>query len=572
MDDVTARIAIAVQNGDSLRQIGKVKKGIREISDQRMRDLRLAQSSAKLELAEYNSMIAAQKAYNAEIRMSGTEKRIRFRKSEGAGAGEIEKMTRLYDKQRETYLKAQAAEASANIAAYQAKVSHDNLKRSLSENVSVAKTATRGMREYSASTIAARSASRLLGIDIGEGVNPAMIKMGVIVAGAASAMKLAGLAMEYYTDKARYAAELSHRNLDSVSEANTRFKEQADKQREVIDSITNLQNKERLSNVEKLEMSKLLKELKIDYHALGGEIDATTGKIANWDKVSAVARKQMLAEEISNLEREIKQISADRQEIMKTLSGENGVAAWLYDTARRNFNYTPYGRIGNALMEATGLHEILREPVKQLTTSEERRLVTEELTRYNEIGEKQSSLYERLENARKQLAEFDTEESKAAKSKADDLAKAINKEREQLKIQELRLKGREREAKIIEIFSKWEEKRGKYGNIVDELKMRDLNLYDMEIVKQRFAEYAEIARDRFKYRQTAQSSVLANSLEGARLQSRMMIQNSGVNLSNNPQKITAEQSKKQTTLLEEVRNLLDDFVNNTTPISTRPVR
>lgn len=223
-------------------------------------------------------------------------------------------------------------------------------------------------------------------------------------------------------------------------------------------------------------------------------------------------------------------------------------------------------------MEATGLHEILREPVKQLTTSEERRLVTEERKRYNEIGEKQSSLYERLENARKQLAEFDTEESKAAKSKADDLAKAINKEREQLKIQELRLKGREREAKIIEIFSKWEEKRGKYGNIVDELKMRDLNLYDMEIVKQRFAEYAEIARDRFKYRQTAQSSVLANSLEGARLQSRMMIQNSGVNLSNNPQKITAEQSKKQTTLLEEVRNLLDDFVNNTTPISTRPVR
>lgn len=82
----------------------------------------------------------------------------------------------------------------------------------------------------------------------------------------------------------------------------------------------------------------------------------------------------------------------------------------------------------------------------------------------------------------------------------------------------------------------------------------------------------KIADDIFRYRETTQSAILANSLEGARLQSRMMIQNSGVNLSNNPQKITAEQSKKQTTLLEEVRNLLDDFVNNTTPISTRPVR
>lgn len=572
MDDVTARIAIAVQNGDSLRQIGKVKNGIKEISDQRMRDLRLAQSSAKLELAEYNSMIAAQKAYNAEIRMSGTEKRIRFRESEGAGAGEIEKMTRLYDKQRETYLKAQAAEASANIAAYQAKVSHDNLKRSLSENVSVVKTATRGMREYSVSTIAARSASRLLGIDIGEGVNPAMIKMGVIVAGAASAMKLAGLAMGYYTDKARYAAELSHRNLDSVSEANARFKEQADKQREVIDSITNLQHKAQLSNVEILEMSKLLKELKFDYRALGGEIDATTGKMANWDEVSVAARKDLLNKEIRNLKREIKQISIDRKEMMKTLSGENGIAVWLYDKARGNFNYTPYGRIGNMLMEATGLQGILRESVKQITTAEERGYIEREKERYEKKGDEQASLFERLGVAEKQLAGIDEAASKAAKKRADDLAKAINKEREQLKIQELRLKGREREAKIIEIFSKWEEKRGEYGNIVDELKMRDLNLYDMEIAKQRFAEYAEIARDRFKYRQTAQSSVLANSLEGARLQSRMMIQNSGVNLSNNPQKITAEQSKKQTTLLEEVRNLLDDFVNNTTPISTRPVR
>lgn len=552
MDDVTARIVIAAQAGDSLRQIGKVKNGIREISDQRMKDLRLAQSAARLELAEFNSMIAAQKAYKAEIHMSGTEKRLNFRKGEGASAGEIEKMTKLYDKQRETYLKAQAAEASANLAAYQAKLSHDNLKRSLSENVDVTRKATRGMREYSASTIAARSASRLLGINIGEGVNPAMIKMGVIVAGAASAMKLVGLAMEYYTDKARYAAELSHRNLDSVSEANARTKEQADKQRELINSITNLQDKERLSNVEKLEMSRLLKELKIDYHALGGEVDATTGKIANWDKISAAARKQMLTKEISNLEREIKQISADRQEIMKTLSGENGAAVGFYDTLRKISNYTPAGYVSDLIREKIGLNEIGRDFAKSLTTSEERRLIAEEQRRYDEIGKRQSSLYGRLGNMRKQLAEFDTEESKAAKSKADDLTYEINKEREQLKIQELRLKGREREAKIIEIISKWEEKREKYGNIVDELKMRELNLYDAEVAKQRFAEYAEVARERFKYRPTTQSSVLANSLEGARLQSRMLIQNGGMNLSSNPQKELVSETKKVVSTVTDI--------------------
>ena len=92
--------------------------------------------------------------------------------------------------------------------------------------------------------------------------------------------------------------------------------------------------------------------------------------------------------------------------------------------------------------------------------------------------------------------------------------------------------------------------------------MRDLNLYDMEIVKQRFAEYAEIARDRFKYRQTAQSSVLANSLEGARLQSRMMIQNSGVNLSNNPQRELVSETKKVVSTVTDIYTKLLEFSTN----------
>ena len=81
----------------------------------------------------------------------------------------------------------------------------------------------------------------------------------------------------------------------------------------------------------------------------------------------------------------------------------------------------------------------------------------------------------------------------------------------------------------------------------------------------------EISKAANLFQQTAQSATFAGSLEAARLQSRMMLGASGINLSDNPQKTTAEQSKKQVALLEELRTRLDSIITGIDGISTQTV-
>ncbi len=104
MEDVNAVIVIAAEAGDSLRQINSVRGSIANISDARMNDLRITQAKTKLELAEYKSAIAAQKAYNAEIKMEGAQTRLIFIKSNGASPKEIQRISKMVDDLRLNYL------------------------------------------------------------------------------------------------------------------------------------------------------------------------------------------------------------------------------------------------------------------------------------------------------------------------------------------------------------------------------------------------------------------------------------------------------------------------------------
>lgn len=565
MDDVTARIAIAVQAGDSLRQIGRVQEGIKGITDQRLKDLRLAQSAAKLELAEYKSMLAAQKSYNAEIHMTGTEKRIKFRKSAGAKPDELEKMTRLYDKQRETYLKAQSAEASANLVAYQAKVSHDNLKKSLSDTANATGKAAKGMREYSASTIAARSASRLLGIDIGEGVNPSMIKMGIIAAGVASAVKLAKFEYDRFIDNLRYESKIAYQNYEENRKLSDSHQELAEKTRSSFSVLEQLNSQEILSHVDRFKAGEIIKTLGDRYKDLGINVDAATGGITNFFDVYGKGEEILRKQRIEDINRELRSL----KEAQKRFETQRDESSFNVGDAYRKTNefiarFIPYGD----KMLQTGITEKFSRSIglNDFGIGGEA-AIGEAANKINEISDKREKLTRELMRLNKYdpAAYFHG----LGEAEDDDLKKAINKQREQYRIESLRLRGKEREAKLAEITAKWEDKRFKYKGAADEFIKAEMALYDQGIEKRRKETVAEIARERFKFQPTAQNSVFADSLEALRLQSRVMTQSSGMNLSNNPQKVTAEQSKKQTNILEEVRDLLDAFINNATLISSR---
>lgn len=72
----------------------------------------------------------------------------------------------------------------------------------------------------------------------------------------------------------------------------------------------------------------------------------------------------------------------------------------------------------------------------------------------------------------------------------------------------------------------------------------------------------KIADDIFRYRETTQSAILANSLEGIRLQSRQFINNS-------PQMQLVNQGKRTIALLEKVERSLTKMNQNGTALTFR---
>ena len=214
MEDVTARIVIAAEAGKSLKEISQVENGLNKIYDSRQKDLMLAQAKAKLELAEYKSMTAAQAAYNAEIHKEGALKRLNYRKSRGADADEIAELTKQYQSLNGQYLKLAQAESTANLEAYNSKVQYDNLSQALENLSTKSDKVGNKTKDLTGRISASRAASRLFGLDIDNGMNPALVKAGIIAAGAISTLKILIFYYDQFLQKAKDAAEIDEEKKD----------------------------------------------------------------------------------------------------------------------------------------------------------------------------------------------------------------------------------------------------------------------------------------------------------------------------------------------------------------------
>lgn len=111
-----------------------------------------------------------------------------------------------------------------------------------------------------------------------------------------------------------------------------------------------------------------------------------------------------------------------------------------------------------------------------------------------------------------------------------------------------------RRQKLNERFAKWVERpeRKDRGGVGDKTTSRNDFVVSMK----------KIANDIFRSRETTQSAILANSLEGIRLQSRQFINNS-------PQMQLVNQGKRTIALLEKVERSLTKMNQNGTPLTFR---
>ena len=319
MEDVNARIVIAAEAGNSLKSIKSVKKGISEITDSRLNDLKITQAKAKFELAEYRSMIAAQKAYNAEIKLEGAIKRLNFRKSNGAGRNELERMASQVEELRGNYLSLANAESAANLQAYQAKVAVDQLTNSMRNNKQQTEKAASGLKKFF-SGAGARTFGRLAHTDVGSGTNMDLLKQGILVAGFMSVLKITKTLMAKAQENKIYELKLASDNTNSLFEVAKQNREAANNRQAAVESLEKYQGIEQLSALDSYEMSLQIKKLGGDYKDLGLQIDKTTGTIKNYDEFVAKSSRLEIDKEIAEINSQLILIKKERQNLNKIIS------------------------------------------------------------------------------------------------------------------------------------------------------------------------------------------------------------------------------------------------------------
>ena len=471
--------------------------------------LKIEQAAARKVTAEYRQQRAELALLRAEQKFNSANQNLFSAKLNKDDPRRILALSNAAEEYKRRWTAAQQVAADAAISARKAEEEYQSLVKPLEQSGDAAENSSKKIEKLSVKTLAMRVAARRLGVDIGDGVNPNMLRLGAYAAVAGMALKVARVYVDQFYESLKYGSEIAKLNREENKFVTDRLLEQVSKERSAIDSIDELQKKERLSNVEKLKMSNLLKELSSDYKNLGLEIDAATGKISGWDEASSKARKKLLKERAAALQQNIRDIDS---QVSNNRNFVNDSSNYFWDIAT----------LGRSVSE--------REQFEKENLS----LFTERAKVLNE-----------LQRVQKQLATFDQDSAAAMEAQKKDLDDQINRQRSLYRIQEMRAMGMEREARYAEIVANWEGRRLQYGGAVDEFINAEKRLYDLSAKRERENVMGDLVSSRFRLRETAQSATFANSLEAARLQSRIILGNSSV-LSRDTEQKKIEQNTKNT--------------------------
>lgn len=558
MDDITARIMIAVQSGEALQNIEKVRAGIEKITAARQKDMNL--------IRKYADMLKAERR-GADEATAAWKRLQQARNGAGGKAG-----ARNWTDTR--FGEDWGRDWTRPIA-----TTHKSVRE-----------AAKGMREFSASATAARAAGRLFGIDVGEGVNPALIKQGIIVAGVVSSLKVAGEVYSWFGEKARYASELAMMNYESVKEVADQNSKLWGTQQAALGSLENLQQNERLTYTQRYKMSQLLKELQIDYRKYGFEIDSVTGKIKNFASFRANIEEYMTNKQKEDIKRARRELIKTREKLTKEMDDAgvklnnpwlNAIPAWWLVRGgvwvKDQFTGGHTDRLGGGetiekgqkkLKELSKQDQAFAEQSRQLANRDPAReaaaamkdraaalgrLITQENQQYQiqlrriQGDERGAAWLQKELELRKRIKDLKIDELEQYQKNWEknydyrislehqERLKSLGKE---LEIENLLIAGDERRARL----AKWQNELEKQGLKPEQLKA-EMAAREQLHQTQQFRQSWSALESRInqmpmtRFRETAQSAVMADSLEAIRLQSRVAMQNPEMKILNEQLKI-----------------------------------
>ena len=502
-DTVEKRIVIAVEAGEALASLGKVKGSTDQLIRAKREELKISRAKANFDKAEAASATAAQRAYNAELARERKLKELAAAKKRGADVREIRRLSGEVKRLTQQYEKLAQAEDMANSRAKLAKQQMD------AANASAVNFANKQQEKGGFIT---QLIGRQLGVPVGKDADPDLMKLAA--AGAVlGALKAAWDGVVKAINAAReaekkYADELFTDQLENNASNTTRLSELSD----AIDSLGKTNDGGVLSYTQEVAQNKQIAELTAQYGDLGIVIDKTTGKIANLAEVQERMRKSrnMQAERGYNeamavIDQRIK----EQQEIFRKGNSYGG----------RVLNFFSFGLFGASDEDA-------KEAVDKIADAEkERQKVFEGMNklRVKQAGEEAANA-EKLEKTRlrDQQAGYDKE---------------FNNLLRQKRLQELVNDGLEREAELQRLRWEWIEKRQKFIAGSDEQKQFDaaqqrLIAERMSIFDDRQSQAIRRARERIdaadalrfapRLQTMTARSVRADTVEGMRLMNRMM--------------------------------------------------
>ena len=347
--------------------------------------------------------------------------------------------------------------------------------------------------------------------------------------------------------------------------------------KESISILSDLQDKERLSNIEKLNSKNIIEGLEKQYGRLGFSIDDATGKILNFDEANKKLSRTLIEREKKDIRRSLAQLAAERdrqfdiinQKPLLTFKSGKGI----------NFNgsLNPFDWDFNAAL-----------PERSITTPSQLSAIKEASKRLQEINDETMALRKRLFELKKLKPEETIDKISAAKradknekeqrqkiKNQDELNKKFSKELEDYKArveyQKLLNSGREKEAELLMFnlrlarqgYSE-EQKNKLVGEFSKEYDLRNQRKNDQGPASQRIA--SNLMGKIMTFQETAQSAVLSNSVDAIRLQSRMLFNNA-----NNPQVKLVEQGKRSVSLLERMDRTLTNMSRGGSTLSLKTV-
>ena len=560
MNDLERRIVVSIESAEAERKISAIKKNIGGVVDKQQQHLQLTKLQTSADKEQFHLEQVSHNLRKAEAELLDALYQRRRARKQGAETNELTTYNEAVSKAKKRVIDLTDAHAASELKVYRAKQAIDNFGKS-------AENSSKSAKKLSWSQLGVRSAARALKMELGEGTNPNLAKIGIIAAGAASAMKILQFALTRTAERMRYQAEIARANTDSMQSVIDRNNELRDEQNKTLDSISRLNEKERLSNADKLDMLKLVTALEKGYNKYGIAIDAATGKITNLQEVQGKIAEEQRVKRLKEIELKQKELKEERKQQKELV---DNMAAGFRKVTRRSW----FG-LGAESEQTVFFFPTQNDITKGETASK----------RLKEISEEQSKLVEERLKLMKQtpLADAEKLENALLKDKQDKYTQEIKLNEHRLQIQNLRNQGLMKEAKLAEINYKLDQERmnlaGKEVAVFDKNRKAraaaEFALWEAQQTKkekkENAADYKDLSafyRDMNQYRATTQGAIVSGSVEAMRLRSRQMVNTSA----DNPAAATAKNTQKQAELLMQIADKTNEMINKLNQITGSGVK